>query len=120
METTKEKIVEMDTGLNDYIDVGTTRVWMSLTNWRTVEEPNKKNPDDRPFIKFKADVFKYGDSKTLLNVCGDKPKLFETTHVDFRKKINEILKTKVKSDAVLIGAKVVGTEGKKVLYDIEQ
>ena len=120
MEQTKEKVVEMDTGLNEYIEIGQTRVWISLTNWRTVEEPNPKKPDEKPFVLFKADVWKYGDNKGLLNVCTDKPKLFKTSHVDFRKKINEILKTKQKSDVVLIGAKVTGTSGKMIMYDIEQ
>lgn len=118
MEIQKEIVVEMDKGLNDYLEVTSTRLWMSLTNWRTVSEANKKDPSQNPFILFRADVWKFGDSKELLNVL-QKPKIFETSHVDFRKKINEILKTKKNSESVLIGAKTVGTSGKMILYDIE-
>jgi len=120
MEKQTEIVVDMDTGLNDYLEIGTNRMWMSLTNWRTVQEANKKDPTQKPFILFRADVWKYGESKDLLNVVSTTaPKIFETSHVDFRKKINEILKTRKPSDAVLIGVKTVGTSGKMILYDIE-
>ena len=117
MET--ETIVDAKTGLNERIELNEKPTYLSLTNWRTVSEPNKKNPQEKPFIKFKADVWKYGESKDLLNVCMDSPKLFETTHVDLRRKLNAALEYRKASDQVLIRVKIVDAKAKPIIYDLE-
>lgn len=117
MET--EKIVDAKTGLNERIELTDKPTYLSIMNWRTVEEANKKNPAEKPFIKFKTDVWKYGDSKDLLNVCTDTPKLFETTHVDLRRKLNVALENRKPSEQVLIRVKIVDAKAKPIIYDLE-
>lgn len=116
-EQKQEKIVDAMTGLNDFIVLTNKAQYLSLMNWRTVIEKIGTPPKD--YVKFKADVWKYGDSKDLLTVCTDKPKQFSSTHVDFRKKINVLLENKKPSEQVLIRAKVVDSTAKPVIYDVE-
>ena len=118
-EKGQEKMVDANTGLNDFIVLTEKALYLSLTNWKTVEETRVVDNKEKVFIKFKADVWKYGDSKELLNICADKPKQFSTTHTDFRKKVNAILADKKPSDSVLIRAKVINASSKPVIYDVE-
>lgn len=116
-EQTQEKIVDANTGLNDFIQITDKAIYLAIQNWRTVVETIGQPPKD--FVKFKADVWKFGDKKEALTVLTDKPKVFSTTHVDFRKKINVLLSIYKPSELVLIRAKVVDATKKPVVYDVE-
>lgn len=116
-EQIPEKIVDANTGLNDFIQITDKATFLAIQNWRTVVETIGTPPKD--FVKFKADVWKHGDRKDALNVCVEKPKQFSTTHVDFRKKINALLSIYKPSELILIRAKVVDATKKPVVYDVE-
>lgn len=119
MTTETRTVVDPNTGLNDYIQITDKAQYLSIKNWETVSEPNRKDPTSKPFIKFVADVWKYGESKDLLNVCADKPKQFESTHIDLRRKLNALLEDKDKNVEVLIRVKVVDATKKPIVYDVE-
>lgn len=111
-----EKIVNPETGLNDFIEFSDKFLYVEMENWRTVSEPNK---DGKELIKFRADVWKFGEDKALMNVCPENPKLLSLTHVEFRKQINKIVEGKDPKTPLMIRAKTIGKEGNKLLYLVE-
>ena len=112
-----EKIVPENTGLDSKfvtLEPGKA-LYFEFNNWRTVEEIDATG---KPYNKWKADVHKYGESLQLMNVCTS-PKIFSSSHVDFRKKINLLLAGKDKSFKFTIRVKIVDDKAKPIKYDVE-
>lgn len=121
MEQTQEKIVDSNSGLDfKRIDLKHEEYlnkprYFTVKNWRTVE----KEINGKPAFEWKADVVKYGDSVSLMNVVLNNSKELAESATSFRVSVNKLLETKQPQVEVLLRVKYSGKENGRHKFDVE-
>lgn len=118
-ETQTEKIVDPNTAtVSNFIKFETgKRLFLKITNWRTVETSKTFEDKTKLVVVFRADVVASGEAQNLLNVHLQK-KTMELSNISFRKQINLLLAPKKNTETVFLSVKRIG-EGKSTTYDVE-